>query len=195
MAFAIHTLNTQMFVLLSPEFRSRYGALYDGLTETKVALTTTTFHTVRCFVLVLLLVLASAYPFFQASLYMASAVVGLGWDLLVRPYASAMTTAQAYLMDTIKLVAGIGYMVLATENIAQETVEKTSRFEIGVLIIGVLVGVIMATVQTAMAAYEQMRRASRSEKEGSPEKMRVGTTNMPSDISLSQNTATVNQPM
>ncbi len=144
-------------VLVSSGCRSRYGALYEDLKGTATALSMATFHSLRVFVLISLLVLGAARPVFQSGAYIVSASLGLGWDIGLSPYEGRLLTAQMLFFGVAKVAAAAGYVILAIPTVSRNSAEGTYVYESVVLLGAMGVGVMMCILQVALQIWEQVR--------------------------------------
>ncbi len=163
----------------SPGLRDRCGALYEynATGANKLAPLTSTFHRIRCALLILLLVASRSHPTAQSLLYLMSALIGFVWDFRVRPCSGTTSKAQATVLNVTKVLAGILSLSPAMSLAAIATIAA-----------GVGVGMGLACVQVAREAWRTA--ALRKQLETDPA-VRV-TTNPPSDSSsLDQNSVKV----
>ncbi len=181
MAACIYLFSRPAELLLSPEFRSKYGALYEGLLSSSVSsLSIQAFHNLRLSVLIPLLVFSASSPPFQSGIYLASAGLSLAWDLALSPYEGKLLSAQMLVMDVAKVCASVGYVLMTIPGVSSRIGQNVCLVEVAVLVASICGGLALATIQMAMDAYVQVRKwcAKRNE--------RVYVLNQSSDTILHQ---------
>ncbi len=138
--------------------KERCQAFYEDLREeSQLALFTNTFQNIHVVVLVLLLVTLESHPLAQSVAYVASAVLGLAWDLVVRPYDGRLMICQMIWLDVTRLAAGVGYLILTIPGTSLDTATILCRYEIIVFFAAVTIGMILAIVQQILGAMAQLK--------------------------------------
>lgn len=145
-------------VLMLPEFRARYGALYSDLKGSASALSILTFHNIRLFVLIPLLVFSSRHATFQAAIYLTSAVLSLSWDAALQPYDGRLLSCQVLVMDVAKVAAAVGYVLLAVPTISEAAAAKLCLYEVVLLVGSLTAGMILVVAQQVRDVARQVCR-------------------------------------
>lgn len=154
-------------LLVSEEHRRKYGAFYAELKESRTALSTTLFHTVRCGILIALLVGLTNYPRAQASVYVASALASMVWDAYLLPYESRLTAADVLLLDAAKVAGGIGFVILTTISPGSDAfADWICTYELILFVSSIGAGLAMAVAQQIMGVVGTIREWCGQGKEG-----------------------------
>ncbi len=166
LCFSAHVFARPVSLLLSPECKGRYGALYEDIKTTSASgMPMMLIHNLRLFVLIPLLVLSADRPVFQSSVYGVSAAMSLAWDAALRPYEGTLLSAQVFFMDIAKLAAAAGYIVLSVPTISPGQAGTVCEYEIIVLLVAMCGGLVLVLVQQAAAIWGQIREICRRRRE------------------------------
>ncbi len=165
-AFCLRVFAEPTCVLLAPRIKARYGALYEDLDGVSISsLSITCFHNLRLFVLIPLLVFTAGSPTFQSAIYVASAGLGLGWDLALAPYQGTLLTAQILLLGVAKVLASVGYVIMTVPTISSAASDSVCMYVIVVLLAAICGGLVLVLVQLIRGVCGEVREWYRRSRE------------------------------
>ncbi len=157
----MYLLSKPTKTLVTAKQLATYGALYEDVKRNKVTLPILTFHNVRLFTLIALMVLMARHPVFQSTVYAFSAILSLAWDWRLRPYRCPIIMSQVLFLDLAKLAAAAGFVVLTVPTVDLAISNRAFVYETVVLLVAIGGGMLLVLFQVGGAAIKAIMEACR----------------------------------
>ncbi len=165
MASSLYLLFRPTYRLLDKDFQDKFGAFYDDVKDTKLAMLTPVFHNLRLLCLIPPLVMFSDFPLAQTIVYICSTFAGISWDLKLRPYKDLTIITEVVIMNIAKVAASGGYVALSLSTTTEETAAAVCTYELVVFVssIGLCLAV-AAAQQIAVLSEACSQRCGKGER-------------------------------